>query len=387
MNGSSVDFRAEPIFDFIITDTFKDNLVRRSRLFETLFRYSGMSVDIGISQHQTHGNIPTLSIYVPLYTELKGNNLTKVAGNSNAISYIGTCEQTEGLRTISRRMRRKYPLIAAVNLFHFSLCVTIISSCEFVDDHVPEADLLRDHLTSVFHIADIIGSEFLLEYAARWFTNPDNVFLYLQYLSTKMDKSGPRFLGLFHKSMHALPMPPDVVIQYISTHKHFARELRRQSTISRLQMVSFWREQSVWRKCVLCGLHLSNLDKVHGFPADIQILPCCWSLCHLECINKLLLFSMACDHRCRHPVECLRTRNPYLVTGNNARCNSCDKLYYRGFLDDDFDDFHLIMKRTSLKASYSYNGDRLARYPEMYIYPMYVQAFRVLQENNYTLLK
>ena len=377
----------KPIFDLIVNQASMDKLTQRSQLFNMLFRYSGSSTDVGVSYHEAHGEVPTLTLYVPLYTQLRGNNLSRVASNPDSISYVGTNEQIGDFRVISKKMRRKFPLIALVNLYHLSLCITIISSCGSVDQHIPEADLLRDHLTSVFHIADIIGSGFLLEYAARWLVNTDNVFLYLQFLTGRMDKSGPEFLNLFHKSMHALPMPPDVVLQYISDHKYFARELRRQSAISRLQVVSFWREQSVWRKCVLCGRRLSNLDRIHGFPADIQIMPCCWSLSHLTCLNRLLLFSMACDHRCSDPVECLRQRNPYTVPGGNARCHGCDKLYYRGFMDDDFDDFHLIMKRSSLRASYASNGDRLIRYSDMYMYPSYVRAFKVMQGGDYGVLK
>ena len=229
----------------------------------------------------------------------------------------------------------------------------------------------------VCHISDILGSNFLLHYASRWLISSNNVYFFLQKVGEIFDKNSSIYGQLFDQCLPVIYMNHGYVRNYVYTHHRFARFLKRSTYRKVKEYWDFWWPQSLRRCCALCSKRITSLATFSGAEAEVQLTPCCYTICHLKCICDFMLQSMSCSHGCRKPLDCFLKHGQSNVLGTFKYCNTCNTCFYKGLIDVDFEDHVTTIKRRTLRQSNDHNEKLLNDHQEWYIYPIFERVHRL----------
>ena len=364
-------------FDVSMTIERFGILCKRSRYFQCLSHYSQLnkSNDLTRTYDTSNNGVLNFTLYVPLFTNRTGWHLQDTLRQSSGIPCVGDRQfQDVAQLVLFGKKPNSPPFVMAFNMLHLQLCLDILCQSDSINDQVPGSDLLQESLVSVCHLADILASDYLLDYASLWLTTPVNVYLFLQLVSSRFPKDSVDFRRIFVQASPVISLELDHAWATILANNRFARSLRAECYDNLMSITSFWAEQEVWRRCAECSKRISNFHAIAGFEADVQILPCCYNLVHLECLSSMLLRSLSCSHGCSRPSRCIFVQDPRSVLPTHVNCRLCDTLYYRGLMDFDLEDYLTTIKRLTYRSSHHYNGRRLQDTKEFYIYPEFSQT-------------
>jgi hypothetical protein len=265
--------------------------------------------------------------------------------------------------------------VIAMNLFHLFTIIQMLARAES-GCYYPTMSLFTDCLHSLTHIGLILDSKFLFKYAAKHLITGNNVLIFaktiLKTFPGEIDYGWSASL-VAEAFGNVARMNPDLFDYLRTFHSSPAQQqalTRRICKSVGSNNARFWRNQPNLVRCNFCHKAISRTESILSVTANVQVLPCCYSLAHYTCFQSFLLRSVACDHDCSDVQSCVALLPPMEIRHFNFTiCPACDASYIKGrcSCDDELNAI-VVAKRERLRYANEYNGFDYKSRPEIHLY-------------------
>jgi hypothetical protein len=324
---------------------------------------------------------PLLSMFIPqVAPSHKRRSAHQLLRCADPAKYVGDLAGTDLPDiTIARKTPLKSPFVVAINFLHLQIAICFLAAAT-PGRISPAMNIFRSNLDSLIHISHVLGSDYLLMYACRHLVEMTSVLRFCRFINTYVVNRSPELAGemlivLLSPVLAKKKRFQTYALKLTSVQGEARRAVFKLCRGIRRSEDRFWEAQHPFVRCAFCHVCLDRSSTIMGLWADVQILPCCFGLCHGECLSAFLLENIACSHQCTDALLCVQQsprvvyRRPILHT-----CRSCTMPYCLGrFASNDV--FGLARGRVDrVIRSNTYNNLLYLSTPDSHMYSAFVAS-------------
>jgi hypothetical protein len=308
------------------------------------------------------------------------SQIVTFSSNTKVATHVGANNGTTlpSLEVIKDEVPRQ---VIAMDLFHLFLIIQLLARAD-IGCYYPDMTLFRDALYSLTHIGLILDSKFVFRYAAKYLVTSKNALEFARTVLRAFEGElnyewTASLIGeAFGNIIRMNPAIFNFIATFHSTPPQFRALARRVCKSVGNNNARFWKNQPRFIRCTECHKAISRADSVLSIAANVQVMPCCYSLIHYDCFQRFLLRSVACDHDCCNVLSCVKL-SPQLDMRNFnfTICQSCAASYDKGWcLCDNELNALVVAKRERLRQANQYNGFDYKSRPEIHFYAAVLKA-------------